>query len=82
MAKLPVTVTSVQPRRGGNYAVTVAYNDGTAGQFIIPPTLATAEAVTISALAMATLSDIATHPFTFHGHHHRRYDPRVVLPPA
>lgn len=82
MAKLPVTVTSVQARAGGLYAVTVAYFDGTIGQFLIPPSMATVEAVTISALAMATLSDIATPAPTFHGPNHRRYLPRTVLPPG
>jgi hypothetical protein len=56
--------------------VTVAYADGTVGQFIIPQSLATMEAVTISALAMGVLLDIATAHATTHGPSHRRYEPR------
>lgn len=80
MAKLPVTVTSVQARKGGLYAVTVAFFDGTIGQYLIPPSMATVEAVTISALAMATLSDIATPLPTFHGPNHQRWLPRTLPP--
>lgn len=75
--KLPVTVTAVQKRKGNLYAVTVAYSDGTVGQFLVPLNLATIEAVTISALAMATLSDMARDAPTFHGPNHRRYLPRT-----
>jgi hypothetical protein len=75
--KLPVTVTAVTARKGGLYAVTVAYFDGTVGQFLIPPTLATVEAVTISALAMATLSDMVIPGPNLRTPHHRRYAPRL-----
>ena len=77
MAKIPVTVTAVTPYKSGNYAVTVAYADGTTGNFIIPPTLATAEAVSISALAMAVLSSRLIHGPNWPGPSHRRYLPRV-----
>lgn len=76
MAKLPVTVTAVTPKAGGLYNVTVVYYDGTVGQFLIPPTLATAEAVYMSALVMATLSDMVTPSPNARVPHHRRYLPR------
>lgn len=77
MSKLPVTVTAVTRLKGNLYNVTVAYGDGTRGQYIIPVNMATMEAVTISALAMATLSDMNVDAPTFHGPNHRRYLPRV-----
>ena len=77
MAKLPVTVTAVTLYKSGNYAVTVAYADNTVGQFIIPPTLATASAVSISALAMAVLSDVPIWGPNVPHPGHRRYEPRV-----
>ena len=76
MAKLPLTVTNVEARSGSIWAVTVAYADGTTGQFLVPQSLATMEAVTISALAMGVLLDIATAHATTHGPSHRRYEPR------
>lgn len=57
MPKLPATVTTVELLSGGTYGVTVAYNDGTTQSFLIPETMATLEAVRISTLAMAVLSD-------------------------
>ena len=57
MPKLPATVTTVELLCGGTYGVTVAYNDGTTQSFLIPETMATVEAVRISTLAMAVLSD-------------------------
>jgi hypothetical protein len=77
MAKLPVTVTNVVKNKGGTYTVTVAYFDGSVGQFIIPLSLATVEAVTVSAMAMAALSDIITNGPNFPGPSHRRYLPRI-----
>lgn len=76
MAKLPVTVTSVVLKKEGLYAVSIAMADMTTQVFLIPPTLASVEAVTVSALAMAMLNDIATAGPTGHGPGHRRYDPR------
>ena len=76
MAKLPLTVTEVTPRTGRLWAVTVAYADGTHGVFVVPQSLATIEAVTISALAMGTLMDIATPGPTTPGPSHRRRAPR------
>jgi hypothetical protein len=77
VAKLPVTVTMVKRNKGGTFTVTVAYFDGSVGQFIVPVNLATVEAVTISAMAMAALSDIATPHSTVPGPGHRRYLPRI-----
>lgn len=57
MPKLPATVTLVELLSGGTYGVTVAYNDGTTQSFLIPDTMATVEAVRISTIAMAVLSD-------------------------
>jgi hypothetical protein len=57
MAKLPMTVTRVQLLSAGTYGVTVAFWDGTTQDYLIPETMATVEAVRISALAMAVLSD-------------------------
>lgn len=74
---MPVTVTAVTPKPGGLYAVSVAFVDGTVGQFLVPTTMATVQAVTISAIAMATLSDIAQASATKHGPSHRRFTPRA-----
>jgi hypothetical protein len=76
MPKLPVTVESVTARGGGLWAVTVAYADFTTGLFIIPDTLASVEAVRISALAMAVLSEPDIVQPTAPHHRHRRYSPR------
>lgn len=57
MTKLPLTVSRVVPLSAGTYGVTVVYNDLTTQDFLIPDTLANAEAVRISAIAMAVLSD-------------------------
>jgi hypothetical protein len=76
VAKLPVTVVSVDGPTLGNYRVTVAYADFTTGNYIIPETMATIEAVTISALAMATLSETNISQVTAPHHKHRRYLPR------
>ncbi len=76
MPKLPLTVTNVEARSGLLWTVTVAYADGTTGQFIVPQSLDTMEAVTISALAMGVLMDIATANLTAHGPSHRRFEPR------
>lgn len=57
MAKLPATVTEVERIRGGMYQVTVAFWDGTMGTYVVPEELATYEAVRISALVFASLTD-------------------------
>jgi hypothetical protein len=77
MPKLPVTVTAVSLYKSGNYVVTVAFADGSTQNYIIPPTLATAEAVSISALAMAVLNDRLMHGPNWPGPSHRRYLPRT-----
>jgi ethanolamine transporter EutH len=74
--KLPLTVTQVNRKSGYFYEVVVAYADGTTGTFLVPLTLATVEAVTISALAMGVLSDIVVQHATVHGPNHKRFDPR------
>jgi len=56
--KLPLTVTSVTKQGGGLYAVTVAFFDGTTANYLIPETMATVDAVRLSALAMGMLSDL------------------------
>ena len=56
-AQLPGHGHAVELLGGGTYGVTVAYNDGTTPSFLIPETMATVEAVRISTLAMAVLSD-------------------------
>lgn len=76
MTKLPLTVTQVVPRGGGLYVVTVAYADGTLGNYIIPVNLATIEGVTLSALAMGMLSDLDVAQLT--GPH--RKHPSMVAP--
>ena len=77
VAKLPVTVTEVVKVAGGLWAVKVAFADFTVGQYLIPETMATIEAVTISALAMAVLSESNIAQVTMPHHKHRRYDPRT-----
>lgn len=77
MAKLPVTVVSVVNRGGGLYGVTVAFDDLTTQSYIIPDSMATIEAVTISAVAMAVLSESNIAQVTMPHHKHRRYDPRT-----
>ena len=74
---LPVTVRSIQRLRAGLVGVTIAMADGTVRQLIIPDTMATLEAVRISALAVAQLSDGSV--ITDHRSHrpHRRYAPRT-----
>lgn len=76
MAKLPLTVTNVQKRKGGLYTVTVAYADGTTANYIIPVNLATIEGVTISALAMGMLSTQPVVQLTGPHHVTRRFEPR------
>lgn len=74
---LPLTVTDVSYAGKGLYAVTVVLADASELQYVIPATLATTEAVTISAVAMAQLLD-RSRPFV--NTHHRgrhRYDPRL-----
>jgi H+/Cl- antiporter ClcA len=77
VAKLPVTVTNVVPVAGGLYAVEVAYSDFTVGTFLIPVTLATLEAVTVSAMVIAQLNDVPATPVRAPHHKHRRYAPRT-----
>lgn len=76
MATLPVTVTAVRPVKGGLYEVEVALFDGTIVHYLVPPTLATAEAVTLSAGVMAQLYDSDVGSFEHPHRKHRRYLPR------
>jgi hypothetical protein len=76
MAKLPVTVTAVNPMKAGLYSVVVAFDDGTMGSYIVPETMATYDAVRISALVFAMLTDKPpTNLDKPHGKH-TRYEPR------
>jgi len=77
MGKLPLTVTSVERQRGDMYAVTVAFADGSTGNYLVPSTMATLEAVTISALAFGQLCELIVAQPTSPHHATRRYLPRV-----
>jgi hypothetical protein len=76
MPKLPLTVISVVRRKGAIYAVTVAFSDGTTGNYLISETMATLEAVTISALAFGQLMDLNVNQVTWPHGKDRRYAPR------
>lgn len=76
MPKLPLTVSQVVPTTGGTYAVTVVYADLTTQDFLIPDSLANAEAVRISAIAMAVLSDQVLPGPTRGSHKKWRWQPR------
>jgi hypothetical protein len=73
---LPLTVTDVSYAGAQLYRVTVALNDGTQTHYLIPSSLATVEAVTISALAMGQLLDPNRPYANVHHRGHTRYDPR------
>lgn len=75
---LPLTVTDVQRVSAVLWGVRVAMADGTVLTYYVPDTLATVEAVRISALAMAVLSDPDRPPATAPHRKHRRYDPRTA----
>jgi hypothetical protein len=77
VSKLPLTVTAVDPQPGGLYRVTVAYNDLSTGNFLIPWNLATLQAVTIAAAALAELLEPALTFRTSGARPHRRYAPRT-----
>lgn len=77
MPKLPLTVTAVVPLKSALYEVQVAFADGTTANYIIPETMATVEAVRISALAYGQLAGIvAPSPYP-HYRKHRRYASRA-----
>jgi hypothetical protein len=77
MATLPLTVTAVTQRAGGLYDVEVALFDGRRVHYLVPATLATLEAVTVSALAMGMLNDLTTTATSGHHSKHRRFTPRT-----
>ena len=77
MARLPLTVTAIEAQPGGLYRVTVAFADFSTANYLIPYSMATLEAVTISAAAMGTLLDPALRSASAGAHHHRRYAPRT-----
>lgn len=77
MPTLPLTVTAVERAPGNLYKVIVAFADGTLHHYLVPETLATVEAVTISALAMGMLLDLDVQPFYAHHRGHRRWLPRA-----
>lgn len=76
MPKLPLTVTEVNYKGGTLYEVRVAFADGSTMVYLVPLTLATVEAVTISAVALGVLNDLHPPFPAAHGPSHRRYDPR------
>lgn len=77
MPALPVTVVSVAPAKGGLYAVVAQWADGTQETVLVPPGLATAEAVSISLVAMAVLAG-GPYPADELPHRvHTRYLPRT-----
>lgn len=76
MAKLPLTVSRVELLTAGTYGVTVVYADLTTQDFLIPDSLANAEAVRISAIAMAVLSDQVLPGPTRGSRKGWRWDPR------
>lgn len=51
--------------------VTIAMADGTSRHMLIPESLATIEAVKLSALALAQLLNVGTTPVYHHHHGHR-----------
>jgi hypothetical protein len=63
-ALLPVTVVSVERSTTGLYKVEVVMADGTSRWYMIPDNLATVEGVRVSALAIATLSQLAQMTWT------------------
>jgi len=69
-------VTAVTKQGAGLYAVTVAFFDGTTANYLIPETMATVDAVRLSALAMGTLSDLVVRGLHHPHHKHPRYAPR------
>jgi hypothetical protein len=77
MASFPAMVTDVVYMGTVGYGVTIAYADGTIIHTIVPNSLATIEAVTISAVALGILSDPDLAAAQTHHHRHRRYDPRT-----
>lgn len=77
MPKLPLTVLSVTLKGGQTWAVSVAFADGSTGIYLIPETMATVEAVRISALAMGQLLDLGIGDPTNPHRVTRRYDPRL-----
>ena len=76
--KLPLTVESVDRLTGSLWGVTVAFADGTTGNYLVPDNLATLEAVRISAIALAVLSEGPGGMFEAPHRVHTRYDPRMI----
>ena len=76
--KLPLTVESVERLTGSLWGVTVVFADGSTGNYLVPDTLATVEAVRISAIALAVLSEGPGGMFEAPHRVHTRYDPRMI----
>jgi hypothetical protein len=55
--KLPAVVTRLEELSGQRVAVTIGFADGTTGVYVIPRTYATLEAVRLSALVVATITE-------------------------
>lgn len=77
MATLPVSVEEVRRVGPDTYGVVLGLADGTRRTVIVPASLATIEAVSISAVAVAVLLDPAVTTVTRHHRGHRRYAPRT-----
>jgi hypothetical protein len=77
VAALPLTVTSVVNTKKGLWAVTVALFDGRVETYLVPDSMATLEAVRVSALAMGQLLGAAPTPVRAPHHLHPRYAPRT-----
>ena len=77
MALLPLTIESVDYLGSDMYAVRLVMADGTNREMIVPRSLATIEAVSIGAVAIASLTELALPSGATHHRGHRRYDPRT-----
>lgn len=77
MASLPLTVNAVDYRGSDMYGVEICFADGTTAEMIVPASLATIEAVTIAAVAIAQFRDVLAPSAATHHRGHRRYDPRT-----
>ena len=77
MALLPLTVESVDYLGADMYAVRLVMADLSIREMIVPRSLATIEAVTYGAIAIAQLTELALPSGATHHRGHRRYDPRI-----
>lgn len=75
--RLPLTIQQVVRAGGGLWAVELADADNVPHTILVPGNLATAEAVTIGALAMAVLAGGPYPAESYPGGKHTRHDPRT-----